>query len=117
MKNIWLICSECGYSKEVLENEIYYYNECPLCQGKMVMDLNQGKKIDPEPLGDNFPKLDNKDNLTESEKIMINSLAQEIKEFGEEWVWNNINMIVFEKRLEYIEMFFSAKKLLEKGEY
>ena len=54
---------------------------------------------------------------TDTEKMMINSLAQEIKEFGEEWVWNNINMIIFEKRLDYIEMFISAKRLLEKGEY
>lgn len=54
---------------------------------------------------------------TPTQKMAINALAREIKEYGEEWVWNNINAIEFEKRLEYIEMFLSALNLLKTGEY
>lgn len=54
---------------------------------------------------------------TDTERIMINALAQEIKDYGEERVWQNINTIAIERRLEYIELFLSAKRLLEIGEY
>ena len=118
MKKVWLVCAECQYAKEVFENEVYDFDECPLCRGRMVIDLNQGKKIEPEPTGDNFPTIPEKqEELKATEKLMINALAQEIKDFGEEFVWNNLNTIPIDKRLDYLEMFFSAKRLLEKGEY
>ena len=43
---IWLICAECGYSLSVYsEKELYDHDKCPLCQGRMVVDLNQGRKL------------------------------------------------------------------------
>lgn len=58
-----------------------------------------------------------KNNPTNEEKLIINSLAQEIRDYGEERVWENINTIKLEDRLNYIEFFFSAKRLLKVGEY
>jgi len=121
MKKVWIVCIECQYAKEVFENEVYDYDECPLCRGRMVVDLNQGRKIE-EPTGDNFPTIPNppkeeKKSPTDTERLMINALAQEIKDFGEEYVFDNLNLFPIEKRLDYIEMFISAKRLLEKGEY
>jgi hypothetical protein len=48
---------------------------------------------------------------------MINALAQEIKDYGEDYVFNKLNTIPIDKRIDYLELFFSAKRLLEKGEY
>lgn len=115
----WLVCNSCGYVKEVLEAEIMDYGECPLCkEGEMAQDLNKGKKIQEEPPDDNFSVIHKDDKkLTDIERLMINALAQEIKEFGEEFVFNNLNTISIDKRIDYLELFFSAKRLLEKGEY
>ena len=117
MKKYWLVCSNCGYYKEVyFEQEIFDNDDCPLCNRKMALDINQGKQ--EQNLGDNFPVLEQKNIISDyTAKIIINSLAEEIKQFGEQRVWDNINLIELEKRLEYIEMFFSAKRLIEKGEY
>lgn len=70
-------------------------------------------------LGDNYPVLpkEEKKSPTDSERLIINAIAQEIKDYGEERVWNNLNTIPIDKRLDYLEIFFSAKRLLEKGEY
>ena len=42
---IWLVCSDCGYSQETTEEQMIYFTECPLCEGKMKMDTHQGTKI------------------------------------------------------------------------
>jgi hypothetical protein len=95
------------------------YDECPLCrEGKMIQDLNQGKKIPEDTPGDNFPVIHKDDkNPTNTERFMINALAQEIKDYGEDYVFNKLNTIPIDKRIDYLELFFSAKRLLEKGEY
>jgi hypothetical protein len=120
-KMIWLVCNNCGYAKEILETEIMDYDECPLCkEGKMIQDLNKGKSTEEDTPGDNFPiihKDAKKKSPTDTERLMINALAKEIEEFGEEFVFNNLNIIPIDKRIDYLELFFSAKKLLEKGEY
>jgi hypothetical protein len=74
-----------------------------------------------KPKGDNFPVV-HKDKKkisppTDTEKIIINALAKEIKDYGEEFVFNNLNTMELEKRLDYLELYFSAKNLLQKGEY
>lgn len=56
-KKVWLVCSECGYNLEVFENEAYNFGECSICGGRMVLDINNGNKLE-EPIGDNFPKID-----------------------------------------------------------
>jgi len=120
-KMIWIVCNNCGYAKEVLETEIMDYDECPLCrEGKMTQDLNKGKSIEEDRPGDNFPAIPNKEKKkspTDTERLMINALAKEIEQFGEDYVFNNLNTIPIDKRIDYLEMFFSAKRLLEKGEY
>jgi hypothetical protein len=99
------------------------YDECPLCkEGKMIQDPNKGKNIEEDKPGDNFPVIHNDakkpiNNPTDMERLLINSLALEIQNYGEDFVFNNLNTIPIDKRLDYIEMFFSAKRLLEKGEY
>jgi hypothetical protein len=69
-------------------------------------------------IGDNYPVIPKeKKSPTDTEKTIINALAQEIKDYGEERVWNNLNTIPIDKRLDYLELFLSAKHLLETGEY
>lgn len=81
-----------------------------------------GKEKTKNNEGDNFPvvhkdaKKENK-SPTDVEKLIINALAQEIKDYGEDFVFNNLNTMELEKRLDYLEFFFSAKRLLATGEY
>jgi hypothetical protein len=120
MAKVWLICNTCGYNTEVLENEVMDFDKCAICGGNMVLDLNAGRKLE-SATGDNFPTIPatEKENKspTNTQRLMINALAQEIRDFGEEQVWNNLNTIPIDKRMDYLELFLSAKKLLEKGEY
>jgi hypothetical protein len=103
MDKIWLICNQCGYNIDILENEISYYDECILCKGKMILDLNRGKKLEEpikldndhnaydEPLGDNFPIIhkDVKKELNNQEQEIINS----IRMIGEYSTWDMIEAI------------------------
>ena len=97
--------------------------DCQQCKSfqncfKQYKEINSWEK-DYTP-GDNFPKMENekKDkSLTDSERLMINALAKEIKEYGEQPVWDKINTMILESRMYYIELFLSAKRLLATGEY
>jgi hypothetical protein len=61
---VWIKCSQCNYSTEVLENEVWDYlnGGCALCEGKMILDYDKKtqKKEDEAP-GDNFPVIPNRE--------------------------------------------------------
>ena len=75
---VWLVCISCGYSAEVFQEDIDNFNECPICGEKMALDMNEGRKLEEESLGDNFP------NVTYSKFT---------KEPTETEVKNNINLV------------------------
>jgi len=116
-----LKCPKCGYEKDVLESEFMDSLECELCGEQMTFPETADyirKQEEEEALGDNFPTLPKqKEEMKATDKLIVNVLAQEIREFGERFVWENLDTIPLEKRLDYIEYFLSAKRLLETGEY
>jgi hypothetical protein len=87
---------KCGYNKEVFsEQEICDNNYCGLCNEKMILDMNKGKKIEEKPVGDNFPII-NKGNNYEQE--IINN----VRIIGEYSTWNVIEEITDAKlRIKY----------------
>ena len=95
---IWLICSKCGYTKEVLENELYDTCECIVCGEKMGINYNREKE--EEPLGDNFPNIpDNR------EREMRDSIGT----IGISHTWYMLEAITDVKlRLQYRDMFFKC---------
>jgi hypothetical protein len=116
-KKYWVVCNLCGYAKEVYnEEQIYDNDDCPLCQGKMSLDLNQGQmrmdndhKAHDEVPGDNFPKVPNDfipDKYTSlSEQEIINSCNM----IGDSATWNLIEAIKnFKTRLQYRTIFIKV---------
>ena len=89
---IWLICSECGYNVKAYPEQISGYYECPSChEGRMILDLNQGRKLDhdhiahDEPIGDNVPDLSRRhcvanDFINFSEELKFRKLPKITKE-------------------------------------
>jgi hypothetical protein len=98
-KEFWLVCVECYYTKKVYsETEICYNESCPICRGKMTIDLNRGKAIE-EPTGDNFPK------IPDMEREMRDSIGT----IGMGHTWYMIEVISDIKlRLQYRELFFKC---------
>jgi hypothetical protein len=97
MKKVWLICNGCGYNVEILENEFFDRGECAICGEKMVLDLNRGKKLEEEPLGDNFPQ------IPDREREMRDSIGT----IGVGHTWEIIESIKDVRiRLQYREAFF-----------
>jgi predicted RNA-binding Zn-ribbon protein involved in translation (DUF1610 family) len=84
---VWLVCKECGYTKEILFMEsIEDNNICPRCDNEMIQDLNEGRKLEELP-GDNFPKsvMDNniflKDRINKNfPKITIDEILDFVNE-------------------------------------
>jgi len=100
MANFWVICNLCGYSKMIYsESEIYDNDKCPLCEGKMALDMNKGKKVEDEAPGDNFPQIPNR------EREMRDSIAT----LGIGHTWYLIEAITEVKlRLQYRALFFKC---------
>jgi len=121
----WIICSECGYSKEVYsEQEIYYNENCPLCEGKMILDLSTGEKTELKPIGDNYPDFifnkeeqeqelkrleDNLDKIYGNEDKLEEEIANTINVIGNNATWKVIEEIVDPKlRAKYRRLFFGV---------
>ena len=99
MNKVWLICNGCGYNVEILENEFFDRGECAVCGGKMVLDLNRGKKLEEEPLGDNFPQ------IPDREKEMYDSFGM----IGIGHTWEMVEAIADVRiRLQYRDLFFKC---------
>jgi hypothetical protein len=65
-----------------------------------------------------YPNNRKKENsLTETERLIINSLAQEIKDYGGGSVWDTFNTLELGIKMDYIELYFSALNLLKNEEY
>jgi hypothetical protein len=95
---IWMICQDCGYSLELFDYETYYKNDCDICGGKMVQDMNQGKKIESSHLGDNFPLADRERAIQDSiYSIGIGATWEVCESFSN-----------FKLRLQYRDLFFKC---------
>jgi hypothetical protein len=115
-KKYWVVCNECGYAKEVYsEAEIEDNDFCPLCKGRMILDLNQGKRLDndhkahDEVPGDNFPKVPNDfipgTYTSMAEQNIINSRNM----IGDSATWQTIEGIKnFKIRLQYRGIFIKV---------
>lgn len=93
-----LRCSNCGFEKEILEFEQENY-KCMLCNGQMEIIENQNIA------GDNTG-IDEVIN-----QQLIQRLIMDIKQKGEPLVWDFINKLKLDSRLDYLELFFEAKKI------
>lgn len=138
MAKLWLICNQCGYSKEVYsETECIDTDNCPLCnEGRMVLDMNAGRKIEnviPSFIIDGVCK---KDNMTTCNlgvacdacpynKVIGGNFPQmpnleiEIRNgftmFGNDHTWYFIEAISDIKlRLQYRETFFRCGGVIPK---
>lgn len=109
MSQVRLICSKCGYTKEVFGNDMYDYNECAICGGKMTAEGSKQKRLDhnhkahDELLGDNFPVLHKKLDIEPTEEEVINTFNL----IGNNAMWEVIELINdFKIRLKYRTLFF-----------
>jgi len=48
MNNLWLICSSCGFNASIPQDQLKEWRHCPNCQGHLVLDVSQGKRLDSE---------------------------------------------------------------------
>ena len=74
MNNLWLICSSCGFNASIPQDQLKEWQHCPNCQGKLVLDISQGKRLETKEI----IHLNSKEKLIE---IKEQEELQEIKEF------------------------------------
>ena len=106
-----LKCNKCGYIKDVMEQELMYNTDCELCGGNMLFEKNANYLEREEEL------------RTESEGIheqidnqAVNTMISELKEFGEEKIWKEINSSELELRLLILPIFIEAKRKIRDEE-
>jgi hypothetical protein len=117
---IRLYCPSCNFKKNIFESELMDNGSCPLCNNILLKETediscpsengeicNKGKACDS--CKDNTDQIGMSENL---DRIMVNSLINEIKGYGEDITWANIQVIDFEHRLAWLECFFEAKRKL-----
>lgn len=106
-KKYWLICNICGYSKEIFTAEEVTDDVCPICKdGQMILDMNAGRKITEEPIGDNIPIFDQEKQTEEINRLDKNlnklfdirlieqEITNSVNNIGEYSVWEMIEVIV-----------------------
>ena len=118
-KRYWLVCNNCGYSKEIFTaEEVSNDDTCPMCKdGQMILDMNAGRKI-TEPTGDNIPIFDREKQGEELKRLEKNieklsdirlieqEISNSINMIGNNATWNSIEAIIDVKlRLRYRYIF------------
>jgi len=106
-----LKCNQCGHIKDVPEQELMYNTECGLCGGNMLFEasadyLEREKELRTESEGIH-EQIDNQ---------AINTMISELKEFGEEKIWKEINSSDLEVRLLILPIFIEAKRKIKEEE-
>ena len=105
-----LKCKNCGFEKDFSEYEDY---ECPICEGRLINKSHSNKPN--RPIEKKKEKI-----LTESEKLdevldkqMIATMKREIADNGEDKVWNTLNSINIDQKINFLELFIEAKRQLK----
>lgn len=109
-----LQCEQCGHKKNVLEQEVMQNTECDLCGGHMVFEESAKYLKEQEK---KEPKIQ-----TESEALnevldnqLINSMVNELQQFGEAKIWEQINHADIDTQLSIIPIFIEAKRIFLQG--
>jgi len=105
-----LKCKACGYTKEVIEDDVMDSVDCEICGGTMLLKDNADTLEEMEKdkaVGDNFPFIPQK----EENKITTRMAEQEVKSnlnsMGASNCWYLIEAIAdVELRLKYRAVFF-----------
>jgi hypothetical protein len=111
---IKLKCVDCGHTKNVFESEVMDNTECPICKGKMLLeesaDYIKEQKKESEKIKTESEGLDGV-----LDNQLINTMVNELEQFGEAKVFAEINNLDIELRLRILPIFIEAKYQYNKG--
>jgi hypothetical protein len=126
---IELLCPHCGFRKSIFISELVDMDTCPLCDNILeqvkVEDLSYLDKNIKDLMKEKIQRigkleLENNETIKEIDRIddklfgiMSNLYFDEIKEYGHQRIWDNLNFLPLEKRLWHIELYFQALYQIE----
>lgn len=91
MRKINLTCSECGYTIDVLDNELMMNDKCILCGGRM--EITEQKKTIEDIV----------------DRDCLDKMRYQIEQLGDKKVWEIIEQFINPlTRIEYRKLFIKA---------